>query len=128
VTITIKAPIALPQRPRILVISLRRIGDLLLATPLIRSLRRAWPQASIDVLVLPGTTEIVAGNPAELTHLYFACIGGLSQQVAFTGIPAEVFHESSRPSEIPLETATTRFCWASDSKISTILPSRCSPL
>jgi heptosyltransferase-3 len=56
-------PIALPDRPRILVISLRRIGDLLLTTPLIRSLRRAWPKASIDVLVLPGTAEIVEGNP-----------------------------------------------------------------
>jgi heptosyltransferase-3 len=56
-------PIALPERPRILVISLRRIGDLLLTTPLIRSLRRAWPQASIDVLVLPGTRGIVEGNP-----------------------------------------------------------------
>ena len=62
-TFTIKAPIALTERPRILVISLRRIGDLLLATPLIRSLRRAWPQATIDVLVLPGTAEIVEGNP-----------------------------------------------------------------
>jgi heptosyltransferase III len=56
-------PIALPDRPRILVISLRRIGDLLLATPLIRSLRRGWPEASIDVLVLPGTRGIVEGNP-----------------------------------------------------------------
>jgi heptosyltransferase-3 len=63
VTLIIDTPIALPQRPRILVISLRRIGDLLLATPLIRSLRRAWPQASIDVLVLPGTAQIVEGNP-----------------------------------------------------------------
>ncbi len=54
---------ALPDRPRILVISLRRIGDLLLTTPLIRSLRRAWPKASIDVLVLPGTRGIVEGNP-----------------------------------------------------------------
>jgi len=57
------APIALPERPRILVISLRRIGDLLLATPLVRSLKRAWPQASIDMLVQPGTADIVEGNP-----------------------------------------------------------------
>jgi heptosyltransferase III len=56
-------PIALPERPRILVISLRRIGDLLLTTPLIRSLRRAWPRAVIDVLALPGPAEIVEGNP-----------------------------------------------------------------
>ena len=36
-------PLTLPARPRLLVVNLRRIGDLLLTTPLIRSLRRAWP-------------------------------------------------------------------------------------
>jgi heptosyltransferase-3 len=59
----LQTPIALPERPRILVISLRRIGDLLLATPLVRSLKRAWPQSRIDMLVQPGTAEIVEGNP-----------------------------------------------------------------
>ncbi len=49
--------------PRILVISLRRIGDLLLATPLVRSLRRAWPESEIDMLVFDHTRGIVAGNP-----------------------------------------------------------------
>jgi heptosyltransferase-3 len=48
---------------RILVISLRRIGDLLLTTPLIRSLRRAWPDSEIDVLVFANTAGILAGNP-----------------------------------------------------------------
>ena len=57
------APLVLPVRPRILVVSLRRIGDLLLTTPLIRSLRRAWPDAKIDVLVFKGTDRILAGNP-----------------------------------------------------------------
>ncbi|MGC1881207.1 MAG: hypothetical protein WA703_08360, partial [Pseudolabrys sp.] len=48
---------------RVLVISLRRIGDLLLTTPLIRSLRRAWPKAEIDALVFTNTAGIVDGNP-----------------------------------------------------------------
>ena len=48
---------------RILIISLRRIGDLLLTTPLIRSLRCAWPNAEIDVLVFANTAGIVEGNP-----------------------------------------------------------------
>jgi len=48
---------------RILVISLRRIGDLLLTTPLIRSLHRAWPGAEIHVLVFDNTAGIIAGNP-----------------------------------------------------------------
>ena len=53
----------LPPRPRILVVTLRRIGDVLLSTPLIRSLRRAWPEATIDALVFADTAGILAGNP-----------------------------------------------------------------
>src|ERR1041384_6083323 len=57
------AMIALGPRPRILVVALRRLGDVLLTTPLIRSLKRAWPDAAIDVLVFAGTEGILAGNP-----------------------------------------------------------------
>jgi heptosyltransferase-3 len=46
-----------------LVVTLRRIGDALLTTPLIRSLRRAWPDAAIDVLTYPGPAGIIEGNP-----------------------------------------------------------------
>jgi heptosyltransferase-3 len=55
--------IELPAKPRILVVTLRRLGDVLLTTPLIRSMRRAWPGATIDVLVFAGTAGIVEGNP-----------------------------------------------------------------
>jgi len=47
----------------ILIVMTRRIGDVLLTTPLIRSLRRAWPQAQLDILVFAGTQGILAGNP-----------------------------------------------------------------
>jgi lipopolysaccharide heptosyltransferase III len=57
------SPISLPAKPRILVVTLRRLGDVLLATPLIRSLKRAWPDGIIDVLVFDGTAGIVEGNP-----------------------------------------------------------------
>ena len=55
--------IELPAHPRILVIALRRLGDVLLTTPLIRSLRRAWPAARIDALVFGDTAGILEGNP-----------------------------------------------------------------
>lgn len=53
----------LGSRPRILVIALRRLGDVLLTTPLIRSIRRAWPDAHIEALVFADTAGILAGNP-----------------------------------------------------------------
>ena len=55
--------ISLRPQPRILVVALRRLGDVLLTTPLIRSLKRAWPDAAIDVLVFRGTEGILTGNP-----------------------------------------------------------------
>jgi len=53
----------LPARPRILVVALRRLGDVLLTTPLIRSIRRAWPDAAIDALVFDSTAGILQNNP-----------------------------------------------------------------
>jgi heptosyltransferase-3 len=53
----------LPPQPRILVIVLRRLGDVLLATPLVRTLRQGLPGANIDMLVFSGTEGMLAGNP-----------------------------------------------------------------
>ncbi len=47
---------------RILVISLRYFGDVLLTTPLIRSLQRGHPGAEIDVLLFAGNEEMLEGN------------------------------------------------------------------
>jgi heptosyltransferase-3 len=52
-----------PGPRRILVIVTRRIGDALLTTPLLGSLRRAWPAAAIHVLTYPGSSGVLAGNP-----------------------------------------------------------------
>jgi len=57
------ARLPLPPCPRILVIALRRLGDVLLSTPLIRSIKRAWPEAHIDALVFADTAGILEGNP-----------------------------------------------------------------
>ncbi len=54
-------PAAAPRR--ILVVITRRIGDVLLATPLIRSLKQAWPDACIDALVFDGTQGVLIANP-----------------------------------------------------------------
>jgi len=57
------------QPPRnILVICTQRIGDVLLSTPVVRSLKAAWPDSAIDVLVLPGTQDVLDGNP-DIRHV-----------------------------------------------------------
>ena len=47
----------------VLVIATRRIGDVLLTTPLLRSLRQGYPHARLDVLIHESSAGILAGNP-----------------------------------------------------------------
>jgi heptosyltransferase-3 len=54
-------PPAPPQR--VLLVSLRYLGDGLLSTPLARAMRRRWPQCSVDMLVFAGTEGMFEGNP-----------------------------------------------------------------
>jgi heptosyltransferase-3 len=56
-------PSDLPQHPRILVITLQRLGDVLLTTPLLRTLRRGFPDARLEILVFAGSERILTGNP-----------------------------------------------------------------
>ncbi|MEG7525039.1 MAG: hypothetical protein M3H12_18435 [Chromatiales bacterium] len=59
-------PLAAAKRrvpDRVLLIATRQIGDVLLATPLLHSLRRAWPEATIDVLVYARKGNMLEGNP-----------------------------------------------------------------
>jgi lipopolysaccharide heptosyltransferase III len=52
-----------PASPRVLLVTTRRLGDVLLTTPLVRALRRGIPGARVDMLVFRGTEGILAGNP-----------------------------------------------------------------
>jgi len=54
-----------PSRPprSILVVCTRRIGDVLLTTPLVRSLKTRWPDTPIDMLVFRGTEGVLEHNP-----------------------------------------------------------------
>jgi lipopolysaccharide heptosyltransferase II len=48
---------------RVLLIRLRLIGDVVLSTPLIRALRRTFPDAALSYLVERDAAAVVAGNP-----------------------------------------------------------------
>lgn len=63
VAAVIPAPLAFDAPPEsVLVIVTRRIGDVLLATPVVRALKCAWPQSAVDMLVFSGTAGFVAGH------------------------------------------------------------------
>lgn len=65
--------------PRIGVVCLRRIGDVLLTAPLLRSLRKAYPRARIEALVFAGTDAALAGNPDIDAIVVLPARGGLRQ-------------------------------------------------
>jgi ADP-heptose:LPS heptosyltransferase len=48
---------------RVLLIRLRLIGDVVLSTPVIRALRRAFPEARLSYLVERDAAAVVTGNP-----------------------------------------------------------------
>ncbi len=49
--------------PRILVIRMSSLGDIILTAPVLRNLRRRWPGARITMLVKPQFAEAAAKNP-----------------------------------------------------------------
>jgi heptosyltransferase-2 len=63
----LNAPPASPKK--ILIIRLGAIGDILLATPLIRALRQKHPQAKLDFVVKADFAEVLRHHP-EIDHLY----------------------------------------------------------
>ncbi|MCL4801674.1 MAG: putative lipopolysaccharide heptosyltransferase III [Burkholderiales bacterium] len=73
--------LAAPPRT-ILVVVTRRIGDVLLATPLVRTLKHAWPAAAVDVLVFAGTEGVLGRNRDLRAVLTVPERGSLGEQWA----------------------------------------------
>lgn len=66
----------------ILVIKLRYIGDVLLATPVLRVLRSRFPVARLTMAVNEGTEDVLKWNP-DLDEVLVVDRGGLAQQIRF---------------------------------------------
>ena len=67
---------------RILVIKLRYVGDVLLATPVLSRLREGFPKAHVAMLVNPGTDDVVRDHPA-LDEVLVMERGSLARQWRF---------------------------------------------
>lgn len=48
---------------RILIVELKFIGDIIVATPAIKAVKQAFPSAQIDILVPQGMEDVLYGNP-----------------------------------------------------------------
>src|SRR6185312_6447268 len=61
-----------PRPPqRVLLIQLRRLGDVVLSTALLEDLRRAFPDAQLDYLVGQEAAPLVAGHPLVHERIVF---------------------------------------------------------
>lgn len=61
---------------RFLIIRLSSIGDVVLTTPLVRLLRKQYPEAQIDYLTKARFAELLRGNPGVTRVLEFPDYGG----------------------------------------------------
>jgi heptosyltransferase-3 len=59
-----------PPPRRILIMAMRCIGDVLLATPLAEHLQRRWPEVQLDWVVNAGTEGVLQNNP--VAHQVFS--------------------------------------------------------
>lgn len=75
------------ESPRILVIKLKHIGDVLMATPSIAELRERFPGAFISVLVRKGTEDMVKENPKIDKVITY---GGFRESPVFKKIIKEI--------------------------------------
>lgn len=73
----------------ILVIRLRAFGDTILTTPFLRSLKKAYPQARLDVLVEPGMAPLLRGLP-YVDGLVLFDRPALKQQGGWAGFKASL--------------------------------------
>jgi len=72
----VSAPSEAPKS--ILVVQLRRLGDVILTTPALEALKKRYPSAKLDFLVEAPGAEAVAGNPAIDDILVYDAEGPLA--------------------------------------------------
>jgi len=71
-----------PNAQKILVIKFRHIGDVLLISPLISTLKHARPGNQVSAAVKPGTEEMLEGHP-DINGLYILPVRGAAESKIF---------------------------------------------
>ncbi len=65
-----------------LLVVTQRIGDVLLASPIIASLKRTWPNVAVDVLVFAGTEGVLEGNANIREIIVTSRLSGVGQSLS----------------------------------------------
>lgn len=107
---------------RVLVIITRRIGDVLLATPVFRSLRCAWPEATIDALVFDSTAAVLSANADVNAVRMIPERPGLLQHILFI---AKLFRRYDLALSLVAGDRPTLYAWlAGRKRIGLLLPTQ----
>jgi ADP-heptose:LPS heptosyltransferase len=104
---------ALPQGAEILVIRLRRLGDVVMLTPALAALHEWRPDLRLGVLVEPGVAAVLAGNPAVAETLEYRGFGSAVAMMRRRKFPV-VFNQHGGPTSALLTLASgapARVCW-----------------
>jgi heptosyltransferase-3 len=94
----------------ILVVCPRRIGDVLFATPVVRSLKNAYPGAAIDMLVFDGTEGIVSANPDVRRVLTISPRPGFREHVS---LYKAIWRRYDLAVSVQASDRSTLYAWAS---------------
>ena len=111
-----------PPPRRVLVIVTRRIGDVLLATPVFRSLRSAWPDATIDALVFSSTADVLVSNADVNSIRSISERPGLLQHIVFI---AKLFRRYDLALSLVAGDRPTLYAWcAGRRRLGLLLPTQ----
>jgi heptosyltransferase-2 len=82
-------PVDLGPRPRILVIKLAGLGDLLLTTPMLRALRARYPAARLNLLTTPESAPLLRDSPL-IDHIHILEKYAFDAPLAIAHPPSEL--------------------------------------
>ncbi|EEA02156.1 lipopolysaccharide heptosyltransferase III [Burkholderia sp. H160] len=112
----------MPPPRSILVICTGRIGDVLLGTPVVRSLKAHWPDAQIDMLVFDGTGGVLENNP-DLRGV--VCIAQRARQVERFAEALKLWRRYDLVCSLRTSSLASFLCWMAGSKrIGIVAPAR----
>jgi len=94
----------------VLVVCPRRIGDVLFTTPVVRSLKNAYPGAAIDMLVFEGTEGIVSANPDVRKVLTISPRPGLKEHLS---LYRKIWRRYDLGVSVQASDRSTLYAWAS---------------